>query len=84
VYGNLDWALAESQLISSLHVAFAARAVQLVKLGLIGHQAPGFVDFHPNPFVMSKTFGCVLQNVGLVEYIDTALHTITDSEVTEN
>jgi hypothetical protein len=66
---------------AAVHVAFAARTIQLTKLGLIGHQAPGFLDFHPNPFVMSKTFGSVLQHVGLTEYIDAALHTIEESEV---
>jgi len=81
VYGNLDWARAEAQLASALHVAFAAQAVQRTKLAIIGHQAPGFLDFHPNPFVMSKTFGVVLQHVGLTEYIDTSLQAVTEAEV---
>jgi hypothetical protein len=81
VYGNLDWARAEAQLASALHVAFAAQAVQRTKLAIVGHQAPGFLDFHPNPFVMSKTFGIVLQHVGLTEYIDTSLQAVTEAEV---
>ncbi len=81
VYGNLDWARAEAQLASALHVAFAAQAVQRTKLAIVGHQAPGFLDFHPNPFVMSKTFGVVLQHVGLTEYIDTSLQAVTEAEV---
>jgi hypothetical protein len=81
VYGNLDWARAEAQLASAIHVAFAAQAVQRTKLAIVGHQAPGFLDFHPNPFVMSKTFGVVLQHVGLTEYIDTTLQAVTEAEV---
>ena len=50
-------------------------------MALIGHQAPGFTDFHPNPFLMSQTFGIVFQHVGLTEYIATALDTITQEEV---
>jgi hypothetical protein len=83
VYGNLDWARAEAQLASALRVAFAAQAVQRTKLAIVGHQAPGFLDFHPNPFVMSKTFGVVLQHVGLTEYIDTTLQAVTEAEVGE-
>ena len=42
------------------------------KLGLIGYQAPGFQDFHPNPFVMRKTFGTLLLQIGITEYANTA------------
>ncbi len=41
VYGNLDWALAEEQLLRSAGVAFAHRNLQRAKVGLIGYQAPG-------------------------------------------
>ncbi len=41
VYGNLDWALAERQLLRSTGVAFAHRYLQKAKVGLIGYQAPG-------------------------------------------
>ena len=50
-------------------------------MALIGHQAPGFTDFHPNPFLMSQTFGIVFQHVGLTEYIATALDAVTQEEV---
>ena len=55
-----------------------------VQVALIGHQAPGFTDFHPNPFLMSQTFGAVFQHVGLTEYIQTALETITEEEVAKD
>ena len=42
------------------------------KLGLIGYQAPGFQDFHPNPFVMRKTFGTLLLQIGITEYANLA------------
>jgi len=81
VYNNLDWVTAELSLVQSVNVAFASRQIQHAKLALIGHQAPGFVDFHPNPFLMSKTFGTILQHVGLLEYTKTALEVVTEAEV---
>ena len=50
-------------------------------MALIGHQAPGFTDFHPNPFLMSQTFGVVFQHVGLTEYTAAALEAVTQEEV---
>ena len=38
VYGNLDWALAEAQLLSGVEVSFASRYLKKSKLGLIGYQ----------------------------------------------
>ena len=81
VYSNLDWEKASEKLISAVHVAFATRYISKTKIGLIGHQAPGFLDFYPNPFEMSKQLGSILQHVGMTEYISTALHLISDEEV---
>ena len=81
VYTNLDWAEAARSLRRAINVGFACRTIRLTKIALVGHQAPGFVDFHPNPFVMSKTFGTILQQVGLTEYVNTALDAITEEEV---
>ena len=81
MYANLDWEKAKTKLITSIRIAFATRYIQKTKLTLIGYQAPGFVDFHPNPFEMSRQFGSLLQQVGLTEYVTTALDAITDDEV---
>ena len=54
VYANLDWDKAKSKLVTAIRVAFATRYIQRTKVTLIGYQAPGFVDFHPNPFEMSR------------------------------
>ena len=50
------------------------------KVGLIGYQAPGFQDFHPNPSALRKTFGTILLQMGLGEYVATA-NSFTDEEV---
>eukprot|EP00092_Neocalanus_flemingeri_P014635 GFUD01015788.1.p1 GENE.GFUD01015788.1~~GFUD01015788.1.p1 ORF type:complete len:490 (+),score=133.83 GFUD01015788.1:100-1569(+) len=81
VYNNLDWDTAAVRLEQAVNLGFASRFVQNTKIALIGHQAPGFVDFHPNPFLLSQTFGSILQHVGLTEYTTTALEGITDEEV---
>lgn len=80
VFGNLDWALAETQLLKAVDVAFASRYVAKAKVGLIGYQAPGFQDFHPNPFVMRKTFGTLMLHIGTTEYVQLAKD-IGDNEV---
>ena len=84
VYSNLDWEAAGRSLRRAINVGFACRTIRMTKVALVGHQAPGFVDFHPNPFVLSKTFGTVLQQVGLAEYVTTALETITEEEVNKD
>ena len=81
VYNNLNWDKAKQSLLNAVYVAFATRYMKRTKLALIGYQAPGFVDFHPNPFQMCRQFGSILQQVGMTEYIATALHTITEEEV---
>ena len=68
VFGNLDWALAERQLLRGVHVAFAKSFLAKAKVGLIGYHAPGFQDFHPDPFAMRKTFGSLLLHIGFLEY----------------
>lgn len=68
VYGNLDWQLAEVQLLRGIRVSFAMNYLQKSKLGLVGYHAPGFQDFHPNPFSMRKTFGTLMLHLGMAEY----------------
>lgn len=70
VYGNLDWKLAESQLRRAARVTYAARYIQQAKIGVIGGHAPGFVDLHPHPFIVNKSFGTQVEMVGLVEFMD--------------
>jgi len=81
VYNNLDWETAALRLDQAINLGFASRMIRNTKIALIGHQAPGFVDFHPNPFLLSKTFGSILQHVGLTEYTTTALENVTEEEV---
>ncbi len=68
VFANLDWQLAEVQLIRGVRIAFAKRFLAKAKVGLVGYQAPGFQDFHPDPFRMRKTFGTIMLHLGLGEY----------------
>ena len=79
VYGNLDWALAEAKLLSGVRISFAIRYLQHAKIGLIGYQAPGFQDFHPNPFAMRKTFGSLLLHFGMTEFVNEARNVDRDS-----
>lgn len=70
VYADQDWAAAEAQLAAAVNRAYAAKTLRVAKVGLIGHQAPGFVDLHPDPFCLHKTFGgAVLEHVALDDLI---------------
>ena len=64
VYANLDWQLAEVQLLKGVHVSFAYSFLSKAKVGLVGYHAPGFQDFHPDPFCMRKTFGTLMLHLG--------------------
>lgn len=68
VFTNTDWALASEKLTTSIQNIQCVNTLGSVKLALIGHQAPGFLDFHPHPFLLNKTFGCIMQHVGLNDF----------------
>ena len=71
VYGNHDWLEATSQLQRAVRLAALEKSVRNSKVGLIGYHAPGFIDMHPDPFLLNKTFGIQLQHMGIVEFMDT-------------
>eukprot|EP00298_Acanthocystis_sp_HF-20_P000051 c10055_g1_i1.p1 GENE.c10055_g1_i1~~c10055_g1_i1.p1 ORF type:complete len:483 (+),score=196.43 c10055_g1_i1:33-1451(+) len=83
VYGNLNWSLAEAQLHKSVWVSFATRYLRKSKICLLGYQAPGFVDFHPDPFALSKTFGSILQQATIDEYL-ALVQEVTEEEVVDD
>ena len=73
VYQDQDWTAAASQLSRAIARAAGTARIKTAKIGLIGHQAPGFVDLHPDPFALHKTFqGCVLEHVGLADLVQAA------------
>ena len=73
VYADQDWATAAQQLSQAIARAAGTARIKTAKIGLIGHQAPGFVDLHPDPFALHKTFqGCILEHVGLSDLIQAA------------
>lgn len=75
--------MAETQLQNAVNISFASRWLKKAKIGLIGYQAPGFQDFHPDPFTMRKTFGSLLLQIGLNDYTNLA-KSVDGSEVREN
>ena len=73
VYADQDWSQAAHQLSRAIARAAGTARIKTAKIGLIGHQAPGFVDLHPDPFALHKTFqGCVLEHVGLADLVQAA------------
>jgi len=54
VYGNLDWALAERQLLRGVHVAFAKSFLAKAKVGLIVTTPPAFKTFTLIPLLCGR------------------------------
>ena len=46
VYADQDWSQAAHQLSRAIARAAGTARIKTAKIGLIGHQAPGFVDLH--------------------------------------
>jgi len=57
------------QLNDAVRVAHAARRLQKSKIGLVGYHAPGFIDMHADPFLMSEVLGVELQHFSLHEFL---------------
>lgn len=68
VFTNTDWIFTKLKLSESIYNIMAHENLKKVKLGLIGNHAPGFLDLHPHPFLINKTFGCIIKNIGLSEF----------------
>eukprot|EP00494_Astrolonche_serrata_P008337 UN08374 len=60
--------MALTKLECSIENIMSTKLLRSTKIRLIGHQAPGFLDFHPHPFLMHRTFGCIMQHCGLNDF----------------
>jgi L-fucose isomerase-like protein len=83
VYGSPGEERTARDLDEAVRVACAARRISGARVGLIGYQAPGFIDMHADPFEVSRVLGTRLHHVGLQELVDLARST-PDEEVRED
>ena len=70
VYGGPEEERTVRDLDESVRLACAVRRIAGAKVGLIGYQAPGFIDMHADPFEVGRILGTRLHHVGLQEFVD--------------
>ncbi|MEW6356590.1 MAG: L-fucose/L-arabinose isomerase family protein [Planctomycetota bacterium] len=69
VYGMPGQEETKAQLDRAVHIAHAVRVLSKAKIGLIGNHAPGFIDMHADPFLLSRKLGAQLQHISLHEFL---------------
>lgn len=57
------------QLDRAVRIAHAVRRVRQGKVTLVGAHAPGFIDMHADPFLLTDTLGVQLQHISLHEFL---------------
>lgn len=72
VYGDPADGRLRHDLEEALRACSAARRLRGSKVGIVGHHAPGFVDLHPDPFLMSRSLGVEMVQLGLHEFVELA------------
>jgi len=67
VYGAPERDETVADLNRAVRIAHAARRLRRLRAGLIGYHAPGFIDVHADPFLLSDALGVQLHHVSLDE-----------------
>ena len=71
VYGFPGVEETQRQLKDAIRIAYTVRCLRRGKIGLVGYHAPGFIDMHADPFLMSRELGIQLHHFSLQEFLDT-------------
>jgi len=80
VYGDPGEAETTAALRRSLRAVTAVRRLARSQVGLIGYHAPGFIDMHADPYLLSRALGMELRHYSLQEFVDN-LASIDDEEM---
>ncbi len=70
VYGHPDDRECRNELEIAVRVAGAAQAIRNAKTGLVGYHAPGFVDLHSDPALLSRLLGVQLHHLGITDFVE--------------
>lgn len=70
VYGDPEEGRLRRDLEEAVRACSAVRGLRGARVGLVGHHAPGFVDLHPDPFLMSRALGVEMVQLGLHGFVD--------------
>ena len=69
-YGHPDEEATRQQLLEAVYLTSAAARLRRAKVGLVGSHAPGFINMHVDPAVLSRGLGVQLHHFGLEELFD--------------
>ncbi|HZZ43576.1 MAG TPA: hypothetical protein VFE58_11615 [Tepidisphaeraceae bacterium] len=83
VYGHPDAPETHTQLSNALAIARTVRKLRSAKIGLVGANAPGFIDMASDPFVLSHRLGSQLHPLSLTQFID-RVKSIPDADVNQD
>ncbi|HUX11576.1 MAG TPA: L-fucose/L-arabinose isomerase family protein [Spirochaetia bacterium] len=83
VYGHPEDGECPRELEIAVRVAGAAQTVRNGKTGLVGYHAPGFVDLHSDPAVLSHLLGVQLHHLGITEFVE-RVNGVDEAAVTED
>jgi L-fucose isomerase-like protein len=70
VYGHPDQQGTLGQLLSAVRICAAGGALKRTKVGLVGMHAPGFINLHADPLLLSSALGVQMQHFGMQEFFD--------------
>ena len=80
VYGDPENSATLEQLDTSVRIAAIIQKLKHTRVGVIGGQAPGFVNMATDPFVMHRGLGVQLQTYSLIEF-ETVVKEISEEAV---
>jgi len=69
-YGMPDDPSTARELDVACRVAYAFKKLHAARIGLIGYQAPGFIDMTCDPFALSAQIGPELYHASVQEFVD--------------
>jgi L-fucose isomerase-like protein len=80
VCGDPDDIQTQQKLSQAVRITATARQLRLIRLGIIGGQAPGYFAMGADPFLIQRSLGVQTQTFSLMEFADVALG-FSDAEV---
>jgi L-fucose isomerase-like protein len=83
VYGHPEQERTRQELLRATRICASVNAMHTSTVGVVGGPAPGFIDMHADPAVMSSMLGVGLVEMGLRE-LYTAMEECDEDEVAED
>ncbi len=83
VYGMPGTMQVARQLDAAVRIAYAVSQLRNGKIGLIGYHAPGFIDMHMDPYLLSRELGIQVSHISLIAFLS-LMKGISEEEIQED